>query len=110
MNFKNFHLQPTFSVSIVSHSSQPKLANQPEQDIGYLAGVFVTSIIIGFLLGCYFQYKKFKNLRHQHSIEIIRTIESLDNTQEQVPDIDQQMTTESRKQIEILEKIWKKSV
>ncbi|ABA24913.1 hypothetical protein Ava_B0201 (plasmid) [Trichormus variabilis ATCC 29413] len=109
MNFKHFNLQPTFSVSIVSHSSQPKLANQPEQDSGYLAGVFVTSIIIGFLLGCYLRYKKFKNLRHQHSIEIIHTIKSLDNAQEQVPDIDQQMTTESRKQIEILEKIWKKS-
>ncbi|MBD6620576.1 hypothetical protein FNW02_33600 [Komarekiella sp. 'clone 1'] len=109
MNFKNFNLQPTFSVSIVSHSSQPKLANQPEQDIGYLAGVFVTSIIIGFLLGCYLQYKKFKNLRHQHSIEIIRTIESLNDLQQPKLEIDKQMTNERKQQIEILGDIWNKS-
>lgn len=109
MNFKNLHLQPTFSVSIVSHSSQPKLANQPEQDIGYLAGVFVTSIIIGFLLGCFLSYLNYKKLRHQHSLKIIRTVESLNNLQEPKPEINQEIINDKKQQIEILENIWKKS-
>lgn len=108
MNFKNFNLQPTFSVGIVSQSSQPKSVSQPEQDIGYLAGIFITFTIIGFLLGCFLGYKNYRKQRHQHSIEIIRTVESLDNIQERVPDIDLEMT-ERKQQIEILEEIWKKS-
>ena len=109
MNFKNFHLQTNFSVGIVSQPSQPKLVNQPEQDIGYLPGIFVTFTIIGFFLGCFLRYKNCQQQRAQHSIEIIRTIGSLDNIQKRVPDIEQQMTTERKQQIETLEKIWYKS-
>jgi hypothetical protein len=90
-------------------TSQPKSANQPEQDIGYLAGIFVTFTIISFLLGCFLRYRNFTKQRHHRSIEIIRTIESLDNIQEQVPEINQEMITERKQQIEILEEIWKKS-
>lgn len=110
MNFNNFHVQPSFSVSIISQSSQPISVNKPEQDIGYLAGVFVTFMIIGFLLGCFLEANNHRKQRHQRSIEIIRTIKSLDHLQGQVPNLEQKLTTESSKQIEILEKIWQNSL
>jgi hypothetical protein len=69
----------------------------------------VTITNIGFLLGCFLRYKKFQKQRHQRSIGIISTIESLDNIQAQVPDINQEMISERKQQIEILEEIWKKS-
>jgi predicted histidine transporter YuiF (NhaC family) len=109
MNFQFFNLSPTFSVAIAVQPSQTKSTNQSNYDFGYLGGLFITSMMIGMILGCFLRYRKRKNQRNRQTVEIIRSIENLDKVPKTTNQnqVELHMTTQRKKQIETLEKIWK---
>ncbi len=109
------------SVAVASQttqSSQQNLARQTSKSMSFLAGIFVTFVIIGFILGCLLQYRQYKKdyakRRLQINLEIetlekIRflQIENLERLEKMKSGIDQTIIPQREKQIESLERIWK---
>lgn len=108
MNFQFLNLRQ-ISVAITVQPSQTKSTNQSDHDLGYLAGVFITFMIVGMILGCFLRYRKCKKQRNHQTVEIIREIETLEKVQKVTTEVEQNMTPQRKKQIETLEKIWKKN-
>ena len=103
--------------SRTSESRQPNLARQTPQSTSFIAGIFVTFAILGFILGCLLQYKEYKKELTKRNAELLLEIETLEKIrrleiensekiQKMKSDIDQTIIPQREKQIETLEKIW----
>ena len=113
-------VQKDKSVAVASRTSeslQPNLARQTPQSKSLIAEIFVTSAIVGFILGCLLQYKEYKKERTKRDAELLLEIETLEKIrrleiensekiQNMKSDIDQIITPQRQKQIETLERIW----
>lgn len=102
MIFPNFNLHQTLCVAIIVQPGQSKSTNQTDYSINYLAGIFVTFTIIGFILGSLLRYKKYKKQGHQQIVKTIEEFPTLDK-------IAKNRSRQRKKQIKTLEKIWKKT-
>ncbi|MCC5635454.1 hypothetical protein LC593_06230 [Nostoc sp. CHAB 5844] len=100
MNSQILNLHQTFTVAIAPPSNQPKSANQFNHNLGYFTGIFVVSVIIGLILGCFIQYRSYQKQRYHKTLEIIQEIENLDKSQHITTDFDEALSTqnEERKQ------------
>ncbi|MER3493684.1 MAG: hypothetical protein C4323_16010 [Mastigocladus sp. ERB_26_2] len=97
------------SVALPSQINQPNKPNSTEQTnahIGFFTLVFITSLIIGFILGKY-QSNRYKKQRDKQMAEIFKEFENLKHQQKMMSNTEEQMSLERRKQIEMLERIWK---
>lgn len=90
-----------------TQSTQPNLTEQPNHSLSYFVGFFLTFVFIGFVLGWFIQYLKYQKLRKQRRAVIFQEIETLDRIQKMTHVIDDTVSTQRKKQIETLEKIWK---
>jgi|GEM_PF-3348316 len=110
-----------FSVAVApntTQSSQPKLAWQTDQSPSFLAGVFFTFVLIGFILGCILQYRQYRKERAKRTAAILLEIETLakirllerknlERIEKMKSDIDETIIPQREKQLETLERIWK---
>ncbi len=98
------------SVTVPSQTDQShKLTSvkQTDENVGLFALVFISSLIMGFILGKY-QFNKYKKQRDQQMAKIIKEFETLKNQHKIIFNSEEQIAIERKKQIEMLERIWKK--
>ncbi|MBD2430881.1 MULTISPECIES: hypothetical protein [Fischerella] len=86
--------------------SQPNSAKQSNDHIGLFTLVFITSLIIGFILGKY-QSNRYKKQRDKQMAQILKEFENLKQQQKMMSNTEEQISIERKKQIEMLERIWK---
>ncbi|WP_315788556.1 hypothetical protein [Fischerella sp. JS2] len=99
----------TVSVALPSQTvqpSQPNSTGQRNDHIGLFTLVFITSLIIGFILGKY-QSNRYKKQRDKQMAQILKEFENLKHQQKIISNTEEQMSLERRKKIEMLERIWK---
>jgi uncharacterized protein HemX len=98
------------SVAVPSQTekpSQPNSAEKTNQNIGLFTLVFMTSLIMGFILGKY-QSNRYKKQRDKQMAQVLKEFENLKNQQNMMSNTEEQMSLERKKQIEMLERIWNK--
>ncbi|KAB8334484.1 hypothetical protein SD80_008880 [Scytonema tolypothrichoides VB-61278] len=84
-----------------------KLEQATHNNIDSLMRFFLTFVFIGFILGCFLQYQRYKKLRAKLKAEILKEFETLQKIQKMTPEIDETVPSLRKQQIETLEKIWK---
>ncbi len=99
MKFKIFNLNQTRSIAIISQPNQP---SQSSQNTSPPVGLLITLVFIGCVLGCVFILRKSQK-QHQELDEIIQGLQQLEKIQSE------KLSSQTRTQIETLERIWKKS-
>ncbi|PLZ89891.1 hypothetical protein CEN45_04720 [Fischerella thermalis CCMEE 5198] len=98
------------SVAVPSSTEKPNQATsvkQTNENIGLFAVVFISSLILGFILGKY-QSNRYKKQREQQMAQILKEFENLKNQQKMTSNTEEQISIERKKQIEMLERIWNK--
>jgi uncharacterized membrane protein (DUF106 family) len=95
------------STSQITGTSQSNLNKQTHDSVDTLVGFFLTFVFIGFILGCFIQYKRYQQLRAERKAEILKEFETLQKIQKMTPEIDETVSSLRKQQIETLEKIWK---
>ncbi|MHC5597182.1 MAG: hypothetical protein ACYTXC_14775 [Nostoc sp.] len=108
MNFQDFNQPQNLLIAIIVQPSQTKSTNQTPKNIS-IAGIFVTLVITGITLGCFMRYRKCQKDRQQQALEIIREIEALNKIAKETTESEKILSLQRKKQIETLEKIWKKT-
>ncbi|MFB2772098.1 hypothetical protein ACE1AT_22850 [Pelatocladus sp. BLCC-F211] len=97
------------SVTVPSQTDQthkPTSVKQTNENVGLFALVFISSLIMGFILGKY-QSNRYKKQREQQMAKIIKEFETLKHQHKMIFNSEEQMALERKKQIEMLERIWK---
>ncbi|NMG08719.1 DUF456 domain-containing protein [Brasilonema sp. UFV-L1] len=107
LSAKNMQSLLVASISQTTQSSQSHINRQADENISFLVGFFLIFVFIGFFLGCLIQYRKYKHKRAKKTAEILQEIETLKKTRERKYEDDEMIHSQRKKQIEILEKIWK---
>lgn len=98
------------SVTVPSATEKPDQGTsvkQTNENIGLFAVVFISSLILGFILGKY-QSNRYKKQREQQMTQILKEFENLKNQQKMMSNTEEQIGIERKKQIEMLERIWNK--
>ncbi|WP_258001373.1 hypothetical protein [Fischerella thermalis] len=98
------------SVTVPSATEKPDQGTsvkQTNENIGLFAVVFISSLILGFILGKY-QSNRYKKQREQQMTQILKKFENLKNQQKMMSNTEEQISIERKKQIEMLERIWNK--
>ncbi|MEH1779024.1 hypothetical protein [Nostoc sp.] len=108
MNFQDFNQPPTLPIAIIVQPSQVKYTNQTDKNIS-IAGILVTLAITGITLGCVLRYRKCQKECQQQALKIIREIEALNKIPKETTESEKKLSLQRKKQIETLEKIWKKT-
>ncbi|RAM50926.1 MAG: hypothetical protein C6Y22_14315 [Hapalosiphonaceae cyanobacterium JJU2] len=97
------------SVTVPSQTDlphKPTSVKQTNENVGLFAVVFMSSLIMGFILGKY-QSHRYKKQREQQMAKIIQEFETLKHQHKMIFYSEEQMALERKKQIEMLERIWK---
>ncbi len=108
MNFKFFTFVQSPPVAIISQPSQPKSTSQAIENASPPVGLFPIAIL-GCALGCFLKFREYKKQRREleQIFEELEEIETLERILETPPSVDQKVSFE--KQVETLEKIFKKT-
>jgi hypothetical protein len=112
----------SFSIAIIppkTQFNQQEILKKPKQSMSLLAKVFITSVLIGFILGWLLQYSKYKKDSANRKDKLFKELETLEKirileieNQENLKkmtysELDPTILQQREKQIEILERIWK---